>query len=168
MSWINSRNCWNSGWNVLLAFVVLLLAFSAQLHISTAAEVTSIPVPKNVIYAGQVIRQELLMSRKVPQKYLKRVSVMLNQLEVVGKVARTTLMPNQPIFTNRVSEPNVIRVNELAIMQYSTGLLKITAEVIPLNSAKVGEFVRARNTYSGTVVSGTAIGDGIIMAGAVK
>jgi len=168
MSWVSSQVCWIFRRNTLLAFVVLLLASGAQERKSTAAEMAVIPVPKNIIYAGQVISQELLMTRRVRVKYLKRVSVATNQLAVIGKVARTTLMPNQPIFTNRVSEPDVIKINQLAIMEYTTGLLKITAEVIPLNSAKMGEFVRARNTHSGTIVSGTAVGAGIIVAGAVK
>ncbi len=165
---INPKAFWIFRRNTILAHIVLLLAFGAQLRQSAAAETAIIPVPKNIIYAGQVISRELLMSRRVRVKYLKRVSVVTNQVAVIGKVARTTLMPNQPIFTNRVSEPDVIKINELAIMEFTTGLLKITAEVIPLNSAKKGEFVRARNAHSGTIVSGTAIGPGIIVAGIPK
>ncbi len=165
--WKSSKNgavlrtaCW-----FVAAF---LLAFVDQGRRLSAAEVTTIPVPRNIIYAGQVIREELLRSRQVPVQYLKRVSVVTNRLEVVGKIARTTLMPNQPISTNYVSEPDVIKINKPAIMEYSTGLLTITAEVMPLNSAKKGEFVRARNIQSGVIVSGTAVSSGFIVTGASR
>jgi len=131
----------------------------------SAAEATVIPVPRIVIYAGQKILDRHLKGRKVPLKYLDRVSVVTNRIEIVGKVARATLMPNQPISTNYVREPDVVIINKPAIMEYSSGLLRITAEVIPLNSAKAGEFVRARNIQSGAIITGTAKENGAIAAG---
>ena len=127
-------------------------------------EVTSIPVPKNVIFPGQVISEALLRERVVPVEYLTRVSVQIDRSTTVGMVARTTLMPNQPIFTNSIVQPDVVRVNRPTIMEYISGTLKITAEVMPLISAKKGEFVRARNIHSGSIVTGIAMGDGTIQA----
>lgn len=124
-----------------------------------------IPVPKHIIYAGQIINGNLLRDRQVPTTYLNRVSVFQRHSDVAGKVAKTTLVPGRPIPTNYVAEPDVIKVNQRALMRYQVGVLKITAEVSPLNSAQVGEQVRARNLQTGVIVYGTAQKDGTILAG---
>ncbi len=147
-----------------LLSTLLVLPAAAETGTS-ASKFTAIPVPKNVIYAGQIIRDSLLRERRVPLEYLDRVSVMTSRLEVVGKVARTTLMPSRPISVNHVSEPDVVKVSKPTFMEYRQHALRITAEVLPLNSAKEGEFVRARNIHTGVIVSGTARKNGTISAG---
>ena len=131
---------------------------------SSAGKLVVIPVPINIIYSGQLINASLLMGRDVPANYVKRVNVLVKETDIIGKVARRTLLPNKPIFMNFVVTPDVISVNRPTIMEYSTGMLKITAEVIPLASAKEGELVRARNIHSGTIVSGIAMANGTILA----
>ena len=145
-------------------FLFFLFIFSVLPMDVTASERVTIPVPKTVIYAGQTIDAQLLRDRSVAQKYLRRVSVFEASLELVGKVARTTLMPNHPIPINHVVEPNVVEVNKRTTMKFEQGMLKITAEVVPLNDAKTGEAVRARNISTGVVVYGTALEDGSIIA----
>ncbi len=150
----------------LVAISVLsLFLLAAQTNNSFAGkDVASIPVPKNVIFPGQVISDALLRERVVPVEYLTRVSVQIDRTTTVGMVARTTLMPNQPIFTNSIIQPDVVRVNRPTVMEYVSGTLRITAEVMPLVTAKKGEFVRARNIHSGSIVTGIAMGDGTIQA----
>lgn len=145
--------------------VVLFLgmAFACQNNAFSAGQATTIPVPKNIIYAGQVITDQLLRGRKVPLRYLAGVSVIENRMQVVGKIARTTLMPSRPIAINHITEPDVIKVNKPTMLIYRIGMLKITAEVVPLNSAKAGEFVRARNIRSGRIISGVAMTNGTII-----
>ncbi|MEM9277731.1 MAG: flagellar basal body P-ring formation chaperone FlgA [Pseudomonadota bacterium] len=133
-----------------------------------ATERVLIPVPKNVIYAGQRISVALLRDRSVPAEYLGRVSVFTMSSEVLGKIARTTLMPNRPIPTNYVIEPNVVHVNRKTVMRFEQDGLTIVAEVVSLNNAKAGEAVRARNINSGIVVYGTANVDGTITALGVR
>lgn len=137
-------------------------------HSSHASERTPIPVPKNIVYAGQAISGQLLRDRSVPTGYLSRVSVFTRHSDVVGKVAKTTLMPGRPIPVNYVTEPDVVKVNQRALMRYEISGLKITAEVSPLNSAQVGGQVRARNLQTGIIVYGTAQKDGTIVAGAIQ
>ena len=133
---------------------------------SQASETTNIPVPKHIIYAGQTISSSLLRDRKVPIGYLSRASVFVDQSQLVGKVAKTTLVPSRPIPTNYVTEPDVVKVNQRALMRFRSGALTITAEASPLNSAKAGEMVRARNLQTGVIVYGTAQEDGSIIVGA--
>ena len=139
------------------------LALVYQNSAFSAGQVTTIPVPKNIIYAGQVITGHLLRGREVPLRYLAGVSVIENRMQVIGKIARTTLMPSRPIAINHVTEPDVIKVNKPTMLVYTIGMLKITAEVLPLNSAKAGEFVRVRNIRSGRIISGIAMTNGTII-----
>ena len=130
-----------------------------------AADTVDIPVPSGVIYPGQQITTAMLMPRTVPLAYLGRVSVFAGHPGLVGKVARTTLLPNRPIQLNQVVEPNVVQANVPTVMRYEKGPLLITAEVQPLNSAKAGELVRVRTRFSKMIVSGIAQPDGTISAG---
>ncbi|MEM7069144.1 MAG: flagellar basal body P-ring formation chaperone FlgA [Pseudomonadota bacterium] len=152
-------------------FLFLQVAVAAFITFFSSAygtERVPIPVPKNVVYAGQIIDARLLRDRSVPANYLSRVSVFTSASDVVGKIARTTLMPNRPIPTNYIIEPNVVEVNRKTIMRFQSGRLKITAEVIPLNAAKTGDMVRARNISSGVVVYGVANADGSISTAGVQ
>ena len=152
----------------LAAFAFLAATFFLFLVPAQSSDREIIPVPRNVIYAGQVISAQLLGDRVVPKKYLARVSVFTNPNDIVGKVARTTLMPNRPIPTNYLMEPNVVEVNRRALMRFRSGSLRITAEVLPLNAARAGEPVRARNMQTGVIVFGIANVDGSITAGAYQ
>ena len=146
-----------------LFIAIVLLCFGQSA--TRAAENTRIPVPKTIIYAGQTISSNLLRDRIVPQKYLNRVSVITDYSEIVGKVAKVTLVPSRPIAINTVLEPYVVKVNVRTIMNFSYGGLRITAEVAPLNAARAGEMVRARNLGTGVIVYGTAQADGTIRTG---
>ena len=143
-----------------VATAIWVTIFSAATAL--ASERVHIPVPKNIIYAGQFVTEDLLRDRSVPVSYVTRVSVYKNNAQVVGKVAKKTLLPNRPIFTNTVVEPNVVEVNRRTVMRYQIQGLYITADVNPLNSAKVGQQVRARNIKTGVVVYGIANHDGTI------
>jgi len=129
-----------------------------------AGELVPIPVPKNIIYAGQRIEAHLLKERRVPTRYLLSVSVITRSIEAQGFVARTTLLPNRPIPTNHIMEPDVIKANKPVLMHFKVGMLSISGEMLPLNSAKKGELVRARNLQTGAIISGVAQADGTISA----
>lgn len=153
--------------NNIFTFAMALCSMIGTGFVS-ASERVNIPVPKNIIYAGQPLSPELLRSRSVPLKYTRRVSIFGDSSQLLGKIARKTLLPNQPIFTNNVVEPDVIEVNRKTLMRYSSGGLKISAEVSPLNSAKIGGPVRARNIRTGIIVYGIANPDGTIQVTGVR
>lgn len=146
----------------LLLVILFSTCAGGMAFAANTVDVASIPVPKNIIYAGQRIDIHLLKQRRVPARYLQQVSVITHANDVSGMVARTTLMPNRPIPTNYIIAPNVIQTGKPAIMVFSKGGLNITGEVMPMNSAKVGEYVRARNLSSGAIVNGIAQADGTI------
>ncbi len=145
---------------LLLVFVSVIAGVDET---GASSERVTIPVPKQIVYAGQIISPDILRGRPVPVSYLDRVSVFVHDSQIIGKVARTTLVPNRPIPTNFVTEPYVVKVNTRAVMRYQSGALTITAEVMPLNSAQTGQLVRARNLQTGVLVYGTARSDGTII-----
>lgn len=150
----------------LLIFCVCILSAISAHADETATSL--IPVPKNIIYAGQTISSNLLRDRKVPVSYLNRFSVISQYSDIVGKVAKVTLVPSKPIPTNYLSEPDIVKVNKRTVIHFKSGALLITAEVMPLNAAKAGDTVRARNLQTGVVVYGVAQADGTILAGGYK
>ena len=77
---------------------VLGLAFLGCMPFSfatNAADTTYIPVPKNVIYAGQIIDSNLLRDRRVPMSYLNRVSVFTGLDGLVGESCPQDTGPQQ-------------------------------------------------------------------------
>lgn len=151
-----------------LVLALCLSTFSVSSVFASEDKTSHIPVPKNIIYAGQVINSNLLRDRKVPNSYLNRFNVISQYSEIVGKVAKVTLVPSKPIPTNYLSEPDVVKVNNRTIIRFRSGTLLITAEVLPLNAAKAGDTVRARNLQTGVVVYGMAQADGTILAGGYR
>jgi flagella basal body P-ring formation protein FlgA len=149
-------------------FILCFCMLSATFAFADETATSLIPVPKNIIYAGQIVSPNLLRNRKVPVSYLNRFSVISQYSEVVGKVAKVTLVPSKPIPTNYLSEPDIVKVNKRTVIHFRSGALLITAEVMPLNAAKVGDSVRARNIQTGVIVHGVAQANGTILAGAYK
>lgn len=141
-----------------------LSAFTGAALAASEDDYAPIIVPKNVIYAGQALEPSLLVERRALIRYLRTVSVVTSVDQVTNLVARTTLMPNRPIPTNHLEERTVIRAGKLVRMYYSSDGLRITTEVVPLNSGKSGDFVRARNARTGIVISGIAQPDGTLAA----
>lgn len=152
---------------VLLVGLLFLIAgpATAQQHGTGNKARIDIPVPVTVIYPGQIVAPSMLGRRNVPVEYTGRVAVFVSVEGLLGKVARTTLLPRRPILTHQVAEPDVVMINRPAMMVFVSGGLKISAEVVPLNSAKAGEIVRVRNRQSGAIITGIAMADGRIKAG---
>lgn len=153
---------WRATWiGGLIVATVLAAAPRASAGEATTAD---IPVPKNIIYAGQVVDEALITWRRVPVRYLRRVQVFESVDEVVGKMARTTLMPNRPIAINHLRKPDIIKASVPVEVFYKAGNLVIRSTAIPLSGAAVGEALRARNVDTGVVITGIAQPDGTLLA----
>lgn len=164
MNFVNVSTMLKIRFATMLMLTFVLVSFTTFSSSALAAESTEIPVPKSMIYAGKPITASQLRGRVVPNKYLSSVSVFVSPNDIIGKIAKFNLAPARPIRTNQLDEPDVVSVNRPVIMKFVTGSLTITAEVIPLNSAKAGESVRVRNMQSNAIVYGVAMNDGTIAA----
>lgn len=141
---------------VFLGVVPALVVFAGS-----AAGALEIPVPKVTIYPGEIISEHALGMRDF------RTAVPRNQVVermdlVVGKVARRTLLPGQPIGTTAVKDPDVVVQGKAYPVVYQAGGLTITSLAIPLQNGAAGDLVMLRNPDSGQIIKGVVLPNGTI------
>jgi flagella basal body P-ring formation protein FlgA len=141
-----------------LAVAVTLLAAGMPVR---AAEL-ELPVPRAAIYPGDVIGDDLLYGRAFIAHTVTRSSVFEAREHVVGKVARRTLLPGQPIPISAVRDPYVVTQGKQALVVFRAVGLTITTYAMPLQSGGTGDVVSVRNLDSGAVIKGTVAADGTI------
>ncbi|KRE15730.1 hypothetical protein ASE63_15925 [Bosea sp. Root381] len=141
---------------------IVLLCLSAFGPAQATPESVVLPVPAVTLYPGDVIGDAHLVDRAF--RTAARVSID-NRLAIVGKVARRTLLPGQPIPLNAVDDPKVVRRGVPTQVVFRENDLVITGLVEPTQSASVNEMVKARNPDTGLMVVGVVQADGTIRVG---
>jgi flagella basal body P-ring formation protein FlgA len=144
---------------IIAAACLGLFAFGPAL---AAPEGVMLPVPAVTLYPGDVISDAHLVDRAF--RTAARVSID-NRLAIVGKVARRTLLPGQPIPLNAVDDAKVVRRGVPTQVVFRESDLVITGIVEPMASASVNEMVKARNPDTGLMVVGVVQADGTIRVG---
>jgi len=142
---------------VLLLFLVFCLGATVA-----RAGTIELPVPRQTIPAGTEISHQDLIERKFPSRTAQQFAVSRHRSEVVGMVARRTLLPGQPIPSRSVEIPLLVRRGEPARLVFREQGLVIIMQVEALQNGGAGSFVRVRNIDSGLVVSGRVQNDGTI------
>lgn len=142
--------------------IAACLGFVAIGPAQAAPEGIVLPVPAVTLYPGDIISDGHLVDRAF--RIAARVSIE-NRLAVVGKVARRTLLPGQPIPLNAVDDPKVVRRGVPTQVVFRESDLVITGIVEPMASASVNEMVKARNPDTGLIVVGVVQADGTIRVG---
>ncbi|MBB3935573.1 flagellar basal body P-ring formation chaperone FlgA [Aureimonas phyllosphaerae] len=122
----------------------------------------NLPVPTAVIYPGQSVLDRGVISARftVPGNQLSAYVVEEGMLK--DRIARRTLLPNQPILLSDLKSPDAVTVGQVATLIYREEGLLITGKGLPLQSAQAGQPVRVRNVDSGVLISGIASEDGSI------
>lgn len=145
---------------VFLAIPMLPL-FSAS---ARTAEV-NLPVPVMTIYPGEVIEDAALAERSFRSSFRGRFAMIDAREAVVGKVARRTLLPGQPIPAAAVDEPELVKNGAPVQLVFQEGGLIIVAQATSLQSGGAGDLIRVRNVESGLILSGTVQADGTVRVG---
>ncbi|WP_082766337.1 flagellar basal body P-ring formation chaperone FlgA [Paramesorhizobium deserti] len=122
-------------------------------------------VPSAVVYPGQVVSDTALLEKQFTAKPEIAGQYALTPDQVVGKIARRTLLPGKPILIGALGEPSLVQRGVPAPLVYTAGELTITAMGTPLQAGSAGDFIKVRNVDSGLVVSGTIMADGRIRVG---
>ena len=130
-----------------------------------AAEQAQIPVPRAVIYPGELIGESQLIDRSYPSEAVMGASVFANRTGLVGKVAKQTLLPNAPIGIGAVREPFAVKVGQPTVVVFQSGGLTISATAMSLQPGAIGETISLRNNDSGTTIRGVIQGDGTVRVG---
>jgi flagella basal body P-ring formation protein FlgA len=148
---------------VLLA-VAAVQAFAASPLF--AAETRTLPVPNVTIYPGDTIGDAQLSERAFPAAAFTAAAVIDGRSQLVGKVARRTLLPGHAIPVNAVKELALVARNVPIRLVFAAGGLTITAFAAPLQDGSEGDVIRVRNVDSGAILYGTVQADGSVSVGA--
>lgn len=119
-------------------------------------------VPAQTIFAGQVIRADMLVERSFAPNMMNGAGFVESGMALVGQVARRTLLPGQPVPTNAVEGPKpVSRGAVVKVIVEDTGLTIISYGT-SLESGNAGALVRVRNLDTGVVITGIVQPDGSV------
>jgi flagella basal body P-ring formation protein FlgA len=130
-----------------------------------AGQVEWLPVPAITIYPGDIIAETMLIEGKFPEGTSANQPVMLSHADLVGKVARRTLLPGRLIARNTVAVPEVVARGTIVPAIYQDAGLLISASVMTLEAGALGAMIQVRNIDSGKVIVGLVQADGSVRVG---
>ncbi len=124
---------------------------------------TPLPVPKRTIYPGDIITADMITSK--PAGQIKGAGALVTDEDsLIGKSARRTLLPGQPIPKVALREAYVIFQGKTVPLIFQSGTVIITGVALALESGSAGEMISARNPDSGVVIRGIVQPDGTLRA----
>lgn len=129
-----------------------------------AAEL-QIPVAASTIAAGETITDSMLVERTFPAAVATQYPVAVSRSQLVGKVARRTLLAGNLVPTMAVGESQLVTRGVAAEIRFEKDGLSISATGVPLESGVVGAVVRLKNADSGKIVTGVVQSDGSVRVG---
>ena len=141
----------------LAALLALALAAAAPVRAQTSA----VPSAKAVIYPGDIINDEMLVDVMAPATDSGGPFAQ-SRLQLVGKMARRTLLPGRAIPLHAIDNPRVVRNGAEVQMVYVQGDLTIVTSGAALQDGGIGEVIKIRNSDSGVTVVGTVGADGTV------
>jgi flagellar basal body P-ring formation protein FlgA len=148
-------------WALWIAGVLAACAWASSARLAGAQEL-ELPVPKAVIYPGDVVSSELLVARAFIAHTVARNTVHEGREALVGRVAKRTLLPGQPIPISAIRDPYVVAQGKTATVVFEYGGLTISTNALALQNGSAGDVVSLRNLDSGLVIKGTVAPDGSV------
>jgi len=121
----------------------------------------ALPVPAQVIYPGDRITETMLVDSQEPAQS-PTPGAIWDRADLIGKVARRTLLPGRPIPSIAVEEPRAVSTGGQVQLLYQQDGLIIVTTAQALQNGYVGQVVQVRNLDSGLVVSGVVQSDGAV------
>ncbi len=143
--------------SVALASGALLLLQSVY-----AAGAATLTIASVTIYPGDLISNSQLRDeeqQKVDQ------SAWLSRTDLVGRIAKRTLLKDQPIPIGSVEDARAFKVGSQVRLIFQEEGLTIVSSGMALQTGVAGDHVRVRNTQSGQIVVGLVQQDGSIKVG---
>jgi flagellar basal body P-ring formation protein FlgA len=114
-------------------------------------------VPVRTIRAKEIVGEN-----DVTWKSAKLEGAISDISEIVGQEARISLYPGRPIRRGDIGPPAIVDRNDVVVLVFSKGSLRIMAEGRSLGRGSVGEVIRVMNITSRTTISGRILSDGSI------
>ena len=129
--------------------VLILLGAGAAAYADDA--VRTVFVPRNVIYPGDMITEDALVERKIRVSSENSAVFGENPKDLIGKMARRTLLRNEYVPRSAVREQDVVLQGRPYKVIYSSEALSIIGEGIAQKAGAVGETIPVRNPASGVL-----------------
>jgi flagella basal body P-ring formation protein FlgA len=140
------------------AAALLLFAFVPP----AAGEERRLPVPSVTVRAGEVIKDEMITERAFAANLLGVALFIDVRQSVVGRMARRSLLPGQPIPTNAVDEPWAVARGAIVKVIVEDSGLSIVTYGSAMQSGAAGTLIPVRNTDTGVIIRGIVQPDGTI------
>lgn len=142
--------------------LVTAMVFLSAGLINQGLAIGILPVPAVTIYPGEVITGDMLRDGRFVDRYVARTNLMKSAGDIIGKVARRTLVSGRAIPKNALREAFVVRSGQIVTLRYSSGALTILTKAICLQNGQAGQVVRTRNIDSGLQVVGVVKPNGSV------
>ena len=121
-----------------------------------------LPVPVVTIHPGDVIKEEMVTERAFAPNLLGVALFVEGRPGLVGRVARRTLLPGQPIPINSVEDPwTIARGTRVKLVLEDNGLSIVTYGSA-LESGTPGTLISVRNADTGVIIKGVIQPDGTV------
>lgn len=146
---------------ILRVWPLVLALFACSATIARADEFLA-PTVKIVVYPGDVIVEDLLVDAPL-SGMPPNGAIALSHDQLVGKMARRTLLPGRPILLAAVDNPRVVRNGGEVRLIYVDGSLTITTAGSAMQDGAAGELIKVRNADSGVTVMGRVRADGSVL-----
>jgi flagellar basal body P-ring formation protein FlgA len=148
----------------LLRIAGVVFSLLAAAGAAYSADADTLPVVKRTVYSGQTITGDMI-DLKPGAGLLQGVNAYVTDAQnVIGKVARRTVLPGQPIPKAAIREPFIVFQGKTAPVVFQSGTVIITGMAQALDSGSEGDLVSARNTETGIVIRGVVQSDGSLRA----
>lgn len=147
--------------------VILIAAGVASASVQQAVQAAGLPlpVPRVTLYPGDAIRSDHLVDRVFNSRVSASGAVYRARDGLIGKVARRTLLPGEPIPVNAVRDPFLVVQGRTVQIVFQDGGLTITGYAVALQSGGKGDLVSVRNVDSGIIVKGAVLAEGTVRVG---
>jgi flagellar basal body P-ring formation protein FlgA len=129
-----------------------------------------------LLMPGLAVAESLVALRTIPAKSIVTADdltvveasipgAISESRHVVGQEAKVTVFAGQPILYDSFAAPALVERNQVVVLIFAAGSLRISVEGRALNRASEGEMVRVMNLSSRTMVQGIVGADGTIKVG---
>jgi flagella basal body P-ring formation protein FlgA len=143
----------------------LCLALACAAPAPAAAEELGV-IPSRIIYPGEMIAADSLQMARVRPGKPSTVAFAHAPNELVGKVAKRTLLPGRFVPLASVRDAYLVAQGAAVQVMFVEGGLTISMTAVTLEPGSAGDVVKVRNTDSGAVFSAIVMGDGTVRVGA--
>lgn len=148
-----------------LACLALGLLFFAGASAQADADKKLLAITRTTIYPGEVIDDGMLADSKPGRPTDSLGQPLAAREEVLGKIARRTLLAGQPIVLNSIRLPYAVRSGKPVSLLFKSGTLTITGQGLALQNGAVGDTLPVQNTDSGLIIRGRVASDGLVEIG---